>query len=83
MTPTNIEQLQTDIMGTREAVQRSYLLVLWVQVPPLQFSVWLISDSRWGDSAAESTEGLRTSQDDPTNDKDRSYNRKGKWKGGL
>ena len=27
----------------RGSVQRSYLLVLWVQVPPLQFSVWQCS----------------------------------------
>ena len=27
-------------------VQRSYLLVLWVQVPPLQFSVWQCSYTR-------------------------------------
>ena len=36
-----------------------------------------------GENSRESSEGLRTSQDDPMNDKDRSYNRKGKWKGGL
>ena len=36
-----------------------------------------------GKSSRESSEGLRTSQDDPMNDKDRSYNRRGKWKGGL
>ena len=48
-------------------VQRSYLLVLWVQVPPLQFSVGnvVISDSSWSDPMAESSEGPRTSQDDP------------------
>jgi hypothetical protein len=39
-------------------VQRSYLLVLWVQVPPLQFSVGnvVISDSSWSDPVAESSE---------------------------
>jgi hypothetical protein len=39
-------------------VQRSYLLVLWVEIPPLQFSVGnvVIPDSRWGDSTAESSE---------------------------
>jgi hypothetical protein len=48
-------------------VQRSYLLVLWVQVPPLQFSVGnvVIPDSSWSDPMAESSEGLQTSQDDP------------------
>jgi hypothetical protein len=30
-----------------------------------QFGSVVISDSRWGDSVAESSEGLRTSQDDP------------------
>ena len=29
--------------GGKGLVQRSYLLVLWVQVPPLQFSVWQCS----------------------------------------
>ena len=29
-----------------------------------------------GENSRESSEGLRTSQDDPTNDKDRTYNRK-------
>jgi hypothetical protein len=54
-----VARYQTDIMGTRQTVQRSYLLVLWVEVPPLQFSVGnvVISDSRWGDSAAESSCG--------------------------
>jgi hypothetical protein len=39
-------------------VQRSYLLVLWVQVSPLQFSVGnvVISDSSWSDPMAESSE---------------------------
>jgi hypothetical protein len=41
-----------------------------------QFGSVVISDSRWGDSATESSEGLRTSQDDLMNDKGRSYNRK-------
>ena len=53
-----VARYQMDIMGTREAVQRSYLLVLWVQVPPLQFSVGnvVISDSGWSDPMAESSE---------------------------
>ena len=53
-----VARYQMDIMGTRETVQRSYLLVLWVQVPPLQFSVGnvVISDSGWSDPMAESSE---------------------------
>jgi hypothetical protein len=44
--------------GMDGAVQRSYLLVLWVQVPPLQFSVGnvVIPDSGWSDPMAESSE---------------------------
>ncbi|RCV64096.1 hypothetical protein C5S53_10535 [Methanophagales archaeon] len=38
--PINGKIVQTTL---RESVQRSYLLVLWVQVPPLQFSVWQCS----------------------------------------
>jgi len=38
--PINGKIVQTTLW---ESVQRSYLLVLWVQVPPLQFSVWQCS----------------------------------------
>jgi hypothetical protein len=34
---------QGNACGGKGLVQRSYLLVLWVQVPPLQFSVWQCS----------------------------------------
>jgi hypothetical protein len=54
--PINGKTVQTTLW---ESVQRSYLLVLWVRVPPLQFSVWQCSYIRQplgGDSAAESSE---------------------------
>nr|QNO51520.1 hypothetical protein CBNPKNJC_00035 [Methanosarcinales archaeon ANME-1 ERB6] len=37
---------QGNACGGKGLVQRSYLLVLWVQVPPLQFSVWQCSYTR-------------------------------------
>jgi len=37
---------QGNAYGGKGLVQRSYLLVLWVQVPPLQFSVWQCSYTR-------------------------------------
>ncbi len=60
-------------------MQRSYLLVLWVEVPPLQFSVGkvVIPDSGWSDPMAESSEGLRTSQDDPIKTKTVPINEEG------
>jgi hypothetical protein len=52
------KQLEVSEGDKLEVVQRSYLLVLWVQVPPLQFSVGnvVISDSGWSDPVAESSE---------------------------
>ena len=54
-------------------VQRSHLLVLWVQVPPLQFSVGnvVISDSGWSDPMAESSE-LKAFYREASNQKGRS-----------
>jgi len=57
---TQIDRRVYDLYGLTEeemeVVQRSYLLVLWVEVPPLQFSVGnvVISDSGWSDPMAES-----------------------------
>ena len=38
-----VPEKQGNACRGKELVQRSYLLVLWVQVPPLQFSVWQCS----------------------------------------
>jgi hypothetical protein len=38
-----VPEKRSNACGGKGMVQRSYLLVLWVQVPPLQFSVWQCS----------------------------------------
>jgi hypothetical protein len=60
-------------IGNLGVVQRSYLLVLWVEVPPLQFSVGnvVIPDSCWSDPMAESSE-VKAFYRGASNQKDRS-----------